>query len=173
MPASSKMDPPLAKAKPISYGDGITGITAREERIWVRNSSADTKTSETTEGGGAPGAKVEIPLQSMGKFTVTQAVLLQSKEVHGGADIHLQPLEEPTPKQVGAQSRQQPCGKLMLEQVPGRTCGTVATGGERSSHRSRFAGRICDPMGDPQWSSLLLKDCAPWKRPMLEKFGKN
>jgi len=44
---------------------------------------------------------------------------------------------------------------------------------ERKPHWSRFAGRICDPMGDPHWSSLLLKDCTPWKGPTLGKFVKN
>ncbi|GAB0176237.1 AN1-type zinc finger protein 5-like [Grus japonensis] len=48
MPAGSKMDPPLAKDKPIS------------------------------DGGSASG-----PM-----------------EVHGGADIHLQPMEDPMPEQV-------------------------------------------------------------------------
>ena len=28
-------------------------------------------------------------------------------------------------------------------------------------------------MGDPRWSSPFLKDCTPWKRPMLEKFVKD
>lgn len=29
---------------------------------------------------------------------------------------------------------------------------------------SRFDGRTYDPMEDLHWSSLLLKDCAPWER---------
>ena len=45
--------------------------------------------------------------------------------------------------------------------------------GERSPGWSRFAGRTCDPTGDPRWSSLFLKDCTPWKGPMLEQFMKN
>jgi len=28
-------------------------------------------------------------------------------------------------------------------------------------------------MGDPRWSSLLLKDCIPWNRPTVEQFMKN
>ncbi|KAK4809986.1 hypothetical protein QYF61_004438 [Mycteria americana] len=47
------------------------------------------------------------------------------------------------------------------------------THGERSLHWRRFAGRTCDPAGDPRWSSLFLKDCAPWKGLMLEQFVKN
>ena len=45
--------------------------------------------------GGAPGARAEIPLHPMVKTMVTQAVSLQSMEFHGGADIHLQPVEDP------------------------------------------------------------------------------
>ena len=45
--------------------------------------------------------------------------------------------------------------------------------GERSPRWSRFAGRTCNPTGDPCWSSLFLKDCTPWMGPMLEQFVKN
>ena len=47
----------------------------------------------------------EIPLQPMVKTMVRQAVPLQPMEVHDGADIYLQPMEDPTPKQVDAQRR--------------------------------------------------------------------
>jgi len=55
----------------------------------------------------------------------------------------------------------------VLEQAPARTCG------ERSPRQSRFAGRACDPVGDSHWSSLFLKDCAPWKGPTLGQFMKS
>ena len=42
----------------------------------------------------------EIPLQPVGKTMVRQAVPLQPMEVHSGADIHLQPMEDPTLEQV-------------------------------------------------------------------------
>ena len=51
-------------------------------------------------GGGAPGTGAEIPLQPVGKTMVRQAVPLQPMDVRGGADIHLQPVEDPTPEQV-------------------------------------------------------------------------
>jgi len=41
-----------------------------------------------------------MPLKLMEKTMVRQAVLLQPMKVHGGADIHLQPLEDPTLEQV-------------------------------------------------------------------------
>jgi len=40
------------------------------------------------------------------------------------------------------------------------SCQDLWTHGE-----SRFAGRACDPVGDPCWNSLFLKDCSPWKGP--------
>ncbi|KAK4818849.1 hypothetical protein QYF61_020068 [Mycteria americana] len=92
MPASSKMNPPLAKAEPISNSGRASVITylrrgksccstataAEERRICERNNSADTKGSEEGGGGGAPDAR---------------------------ADIHLQPMEDPTLEQVDAQRR--------------------------------------------------------------------
>ena len=108
--------PPLAKAEPISNSGSASGITylrkakevtgewqlqpERGVRRCERNNSADTKVSEEGGGGGAPGAGAEIPLQPMVKTMVRQAVPLQPMEVHGGADIHLQPMEDPTPEQV-------------------------------------------------------------------------
>ena len=70
-------------------------------RICEKNNHADTKVSE----GAGGGAGAEIPLQPMGKTTVRQAVPLQPMEVHGGADIHLQPVEDPTPEQADARRR--------------------------------------------------------------------
>jgi len=76
-------------------------------RTCERNNSADTKVGEAGEGGGggAPGARAEIPLQPVEQTTVGQAVPLQPMEVHGGADLHLQPREDPTSEQEDAQSR--------------------------------------------------------------------
>ena len=71
-------------------------------RTCERNNPADPKVSEEGGGGGAPGAGAEIPLQPMGKTMVRQAVRLQPMEVHSGADIHLQPVEDLTSEQVDA-----------------------------------------------------------------------
>ncbi|GAB0206066.1 hypothetical protein GRJ2_003072200 [Grus japonensis] len=65
-----------------------------------RNNSADTKVSAEGGGRGAPSTREEIPLQPLEKTMVRQAVLLQPKEVHGGAEIPLQPVEDPRPEQV-------------------------------------------------------------------------
>ncbi|KAK4831110.1 LOW QUALITY PROTEIN: hypothetical protein QYF61_015413 [Mycteria americana] len=72
----------------------------RGVRICERNNSADTKVSEGGGGGGAPGTGAELPLQLMVKTMVRQAVPLRRMEVNGGADLHLQPVEDPTLEQV-------------------------------------------------------------------------
>ena len=33
--------------------------------------------------------------------------------------------------------------------------------------------QVCDPTGDPRWSSLFLKDCIPWEGPTLRQFVKS
>jgi len=58
----------------------------------------------------------------------------------------------------------------MLELGPGRK---LWTHGERSPHQSRFAVKTCDPMGDPCWSNLFLKDYTLWEGPTLGQFTKN
>ncbi|GAB0209107.1 acid sphingomyelinase-like phosphodiesterase 3b [Grus japonensis] len=105
MPAGSKTDLPLAKAKPISDSGSASGIMylrrrgekkttekhqqqpERGVRICERNNSADTKVSEEGEGGGAPGTGAEIPLQPVVKTMVRQAVPLQPMEDAEGAEI--------------------------------------------------------------------------------------
>jgi len=46
------------------------------------------------------------------------------------------------------------------------------TCGERIPLQSRFSSRTCDPMRDPHWSSLFLKDYTLWNGPM-EQFMMN
>jgi len=74
-------------------------------RLCESNNSADTKISEEGGGEGAPGATAEISLQLVEKTIVRQTVPLQPMKVHGGADIHLQPMENPTLEQVDAQMK--------------------------------------------------------------------
>jgi len=70
-----------------------------------RTNSTDTKVSE--EGGerGAPGTGAEVLLQSMENTMVRQVVPPQPMEVQAGADLHLQPREDPTPEQVDSQRK--------------------------------------------------------------------
>ncbi|KAJ7401861.1 hypothetical protein BTVI_91911 [Pitangus sulphuratus] len=114
------------------YVPGFLQYPAGERNENESNNSADSKTNE--EGGGdAPGTRAEIPLQSLVQSMVSQAVPLQSMEVYRGADIHLQPLEDPTPEEVGARRRLGPCGKPVLK-MGGLVEGPVDlwTYGERS-----------------------------------------
>jgi len=66
-------------------------------------------------------------------------------EVHGGADIHLQPMQEPTPEQVDVPCwRLSPHGDPALEQAPGRTCGPI----ERGDHaRAGLLSGLVTPWG--------------------------
>ncbi|GAB0204741.1 zinc finger and BTB domain-containing protein 5 [Grus japonensis] len=84
--------------------------------------------------------------------------------------VHLQPMEDPKPEQVeapegGCGPREAHAGASFWQDLWPL--------GERSPGWSRFAGRTCDPMGDPRWSSLVLEVCTPWKGPTLEQFVKN
>ena len=74
-------------------------------RTCERNNPADPQVSAEGGGGEASGAGAEIPLQPVGKTMMRQAVPLQPRKVHGGADLHLQPGEDPTPEQVGSRRR--------------------------------------------------------------------
>ncbi|PKU47002.1 suppression of tumorigenicity 5 protein isoform x4 [Limosa lapponica baueri] len=106
----------------------------------------------------------------MVKTMVRQAVVLKPMEVRGGTDIHLQPVEYPTPEKVDAPKEAVNPRKAHTKadslQHPG------ACGG-RGSCWNRFAGRTCGPVGDPCWNSLFLKDCTLQKGPTLDQFVKN
>ncbi|GAB0187139.1 zinc finger and BTB domain-containing protein 5 [Grus japonensis] len=79
-------------------------------------------------------------------------------------------MEDPTPEQVEAPEGVVACGKPTLEQAPGWTCGPV----ERGAHaRAGLLAGLVTSWGTPRWSSLLLKVCTPWERPMLEQFVKD
>ncbi|GAB0202756.1 hypothetical protein GRJ2_002741200 [Grus japonensis] len=128
MPAVSKTDLPLAKAEPISNGD--------------------TKVTEEG-GGGAPGAGAEIPLQPVEKTTVKQAVPLQPIEDDGEADIHLQPVEDPTPEMV-----ETPEGGCDLWEAHARAV--------------LLAGLVT--LWEGPTLEQLVKNCSPWERLTLEKL---
>ena len=90
----------------------------RGVRICERNNPADTKVSEEGGGGGAPGARAEIPLQPVVKTMVRQAVPLQPMEVHGGADIHLHPRWSRWMPEGGCDPVESPCwSRLLAEPV--------------------------------------------------------
>lgn len=63
-------------------------------KICRKNSSADIKIGEG-EGVGVPDISAEVPL-ACGADHERQNVTLQSMEVHGESQIHLQPTEHPS-----------------------------------------------------------------------------
>ncbi|GAB0179480.1 AN1-type zinc finger protein 5-like [Grus japonensis] len=105
MPAGSKMDLLLAKAKPISNKGSASAITYLRKEKKKKGAAAFAAGDNVSEEGGevgAPATGAEIPMQLVEKTMVRQAVPLQPMEVNGGADIHMQPMEDPTPEQVNA-----------------------------------------------------------------------
>ncbi|OPJ75572.1 hypothetical protein AV530_004877 [Patagioenas fasciata monilis] len=154
MPASSKTDPPLIKAKPNRDGGGTSVITylkgekkdllynrsqKRGVRICERNGSADTKVKTEQRFPCSPW--LDVPLQPM--------------EIHSGAEIYRQSMEDSTSDQTD---------------VPRGDWNPIETHGERRPHWRKFSGRTCDSHA---WSSLFLKECTLWMGPMLEQFVKN
>jgi len=114
----------------------------------VREPTLQTPRPVKKEGEEVLQALEQIPLQPVMKTMVRQAVPLQPMRVHGAADIHLQPVEG-TPC----------CSRWMCLKEAVTPWGAPAgagswqdlwSRGERSPHWSRFAGRACDPMGDPR-----------------------
>jgi len=99
VPAGSKMDLLLTKAKPVSDGCSASVITylrsgekmevKKEDWDEVRETTLQTPRSVKKEGEEVLEMPEHLPLQLMMKTMVRLAVPLQPMEVHGGADIHL------------------------------------------------------------------------------------
>jgi len=77
-----------------------TATSRKGVRICEINSPGDTTVSEEGEEACVPGTGANLPLQPVEKSMVRQAAPLLLMEVYTGADIHLQPMEDPTPEQV-------------------------------------------------------------------------
>ncbi|GAB0178723.1 AN1-type zinc finger protein 5-like [Grus japonensis] len=93
----------------------------------------------------------------MVKTIVKQTVPLQPMEGDGGAEIPLQPMEDPTPEQVEAPEGG--CDPMGSPPWSRSSWQDMSTCGEKSPRHSRFVDRTRDPMRDPHWSSLLLDVC--------------
>ncbi|KAJ7422343.1 hypothetical protein BTVI_14644 [Pitangus sulphuratus] len=144
MPAGSKIDPLLAKAKII--------INSLWDNVFKKE-MRDTQVSEEGGGGGALGIRSEIPLQ-----LVVQAMVRQN--------VPLQPMEEPHTRAGGSPKEAvTPCEA----RAGASSWQELWIHGERS----RFDDRTSDLMGNPCCSSLFLKDYTSWKRRTLEQFLKN
>jgi len=81
----------------------------------------------------------------MMKTMVRQVFPLQSMEVHSGADLHLQPVEDSMLEQVDAPKGScDPVGSPTLEQSSAKTCGPV----ERGDHTGAvFLTGLVTPWG--------------------------
>lgn len=132
----------------------------RCEKMWEKQ---PCRHQRSRRAGGAAGTHsgAEIPLQTM----VRQDLLLQPTEAHSAGVIHMQPTAE-----------QQMCPAGDCDPVesphwsfPGSICGPV----EVSPHWNRFVTGLCDPMGDPRQSSLILKGFTLWEVFLLEQFMKD
>jgi len=75
------------------------------------------------------------------KTTVRHSVPLQPVAVHGGADVYLQPIEDPIPEQVD---------------VPEGSCSLW-----RAHARAGSWQELQPVERNPRWSSLFLKDSSP------------
>jgi len=89
-------------------------------------------------------------------------------EVHGGATCS--PWKGP---HAGAGGFLKEAVTLWRARAGADFCQDLRTRGERTPGQSRFAGRACDPVGDPRWSSLFLKDCTLREGLMLGQFVKS
>ncbi|KAJ7415201.1 protein pxr1-like [Pitangus sulphuratus] len=97
-----------------------------ERRVCEKNNFADSNVDGEGGRGGAAAARGGILLQPVVKTMVRQAVSLKPMEVHSGAKIHLQPVEDPSLKQVDVpEGGSDLVGEPMLDQAPGRTCDPV------------------------------------------------
>lgn len=109
---SSTMNLLLAKTEPFSNTGSTSVITylrkckrycttagGREECECERNSSADAQGRADGEAGAASGSRAEILLRFRGAAHGEAAESLQPLEGREGAEIHLQPLKEPTLEQ--------------------------------------------------------------------------
>jgi len=183
MPAGSKMDPLLAKAKPISDG-GSTSVISYLRRgkncgeIAVKRDEGDDVRETTLQ---IP-RSVKMQGRRCSRRRSRDCPAARDKD-HGEAGcphaVHGSPQWSRSPPASRRRLHAIAGGCLKEAVTPWEDCARAGScqdlwpHAERSPHQSRFAGRACDPMGDPHWSSLFLKDCTPWEGRTLGQFGKN
>jgi len=83
---------------------------------------------------------------------VRQAVPLQPMEVHGGVEIHWQPMEDTMPEQVVT---------LWEAHARAGSWRDLWNHGEKISHWTRFASRTCDPAGGPMLEQSVPERLQP------------
>lgn len=96
----------------------------REEWVcggWIHEATLQTPSSVQKEGQDL----LQVPEQG---FPWSTECRLWWGIAHAGAEIHLQPPEDPTSEQLDAQGRLWPLVKPTLQQDPARTCGPMKRG---------------------------------------------
>ena len=173
--SASKTDPQLAKAEPISNSGSASGLRRgkptvqqqlretsetiwekqlcrhqgqwrRSRRRWSRHQSRHSPAARDEDHG--------------------EAGCLPA--VHGGSQWNRDPSAAHGRPHARAGGRPKKTVMPWEACAAAGSCQDLRTGGERSPRCSRFAGSACDPMRDPRWSSLFLKDCTPWAGLTLE-----
>ena len=166
MPAGSKTDLPLAKAKPISAS--VITYLRREKNNWellqpergVRRCKKlcrhqgqcrrRGRRSSRQRSRDPPAARGE----DHGEAGCPPAA--HGGRMRGCRDSTCSPWRTPCRSRWRHLKEAAACGKPMLEQVPGRTGGPV----QRGAHaRAGLLAGLVTPWGTPRWSSLLLKVC--------------
>lgn len=113
--------------------------------------------------------ELKFLLQSLTRTMLKQAFPLQSKEAHSGAEIHLQLTEE-------THARAAECLRGGCEHVGGLCWSRVMQGPADPQREEpileQVSGKTCVTLEEPQWRSLFLKDCTPWKGIHLTQFFK-
>ncbi|KAF4788940.1 hypothetical protein TURU_001847 [Turdus rufiventris] len=128
--------------------NGAQQLSQRRMRKSEINSSGECHRRRKEEG--APELDHKFPCSPLERRVVRQAVL-QPIELCGGAEISVQSMEDPI---------------LKLVDMSGGRCSTWGNHAGADFLTGAAAQNSC-------WSSLFLKDCAPWKGASLEQFMKD
>lgn len=103
MPAGSKVSLLLAKAEPICDGDRASGIEIFKRKEKMQCNSIQERGMETCPRNGPADARVRV--EKGGGAEVSPQGAVQPMLIHGGAEIHLLPMEDPTLKHVISERR--------------------------------------------------------------------
>jgi len=140
------------------------GAVERGEWDYVRETPLQTPRSvQKGEGGDAPGAGAEIfpcspwwrpwwgRLSPFSPWRSTMEQTPTGSPWNAPCQTRCMPEGDSNPMRSPRWSRLLP--------------GAAEPRRERSPHQIRFAGQTCEPIGEPHWSSLFLKDCRSWTGP--------
>ena len=130
-----------------------------------RNNSADTKVREERRGRRCPKCRRREP--SVATRDEDRGEAGCSPIVHGGPQWSRSPPVAYGGHHAGAGGRPKEAVTLWRACARADSWQDLWTSGESRPRWSRFAGRACDLVGVPRWSSLFLKHCTPWQGPML------